>query len=128
MKVLHKNIKNSTRPVIIIAADRNKKDHRIVKSLLISNTYTEQSTVSVYLRGLNISRTEKQKILGSSLGQTPERYDESFYVVRSLKIPKETSVDIFSGFPEGFIFEKKYELIIELGDNTHAVSTIVAYE
>ena len=121
MKVRHRNITNTTSAVIIISADRNKKNNRIVKSLLISNTYTAAaSTVSVYLRSLNVGKTEKQKILGSSPGEAPERYDESFYVVRRLRIPKETSVDIFSGFPEG--------LIIQLGDETHAVSTIVVYE
>tara|TARA_R110000851_G_scaffold17641_1_gene55782 strand:- start:783 stop:1169 length:387 start_codon:yes stop_codon:yes gene_type:complete len=128
MKVRHRNITNTTSAIIIISADRHKKNNRIVKSLLISNTYAAASTVSVYLRALNIGKTEKQKILGSSPGQYPERYDESFYVVKRLSIPKETSVDVFSGFSEGFIFEKKYELVIELGDNTHAVSTIVVYE
>ena len=128
MKVRHRNITNTTSAVIIISADRNKKNNRIVKSLLISNIYTASSTVSVYLRSLNVGKTEKQKILGSSPGEAPERYDESFSVVRRLRIPKETSVDVFSGFSEGFIFEKKYELVIELWDNTHAVSTIVVYE
>lgn len=128
MQVRHRNITNSTSPVRLLASSLGDIKGRVAHSLLISNTYTAASVVSVYIRAVDRVKTEKARLYGVSSGSTLTKYTDAFFIVKKLSIPKETAVDIFADFPKGFNYKSNYELVIELADASHAVSTILAYE
>jgi peptidoglycan hydrolase-like protein with peptidoglycan-binding domain len=128
MKVKHRNISNSISGVVLLGADTKKTYVRTIQSLLISNTYSAGSTVSVYIQSVNKAISDKQEMFGVPEGESFQRHNNAFYIINNLTIPKETAVDLFAGFPKGFSYSSNYELVVVLGNTSHSVSTILAYE
>ena len=128
IKIKHRNISNSAGPIVLLGAGINKISMRTIQSLLISNTYSAASRVTVYIQSVNKERTEKQQMFGVSEGESFQRYNNAFLIINNLAVPRETALDLFAGFPKGFSYNSNYELVIVLGDVSHSVSTILAYE
>ena len=128
MKIKHRNISNSTGPTVLLGAGVDKISMRTIQSLLISNSISSASTVSVYIQALHKAAGDKQQIFGVEDGASFSRYNNAFHIIKNLTVPKHTAVDLFASFPKGFSYNSNYELVIVLGDVSHSVSTILAYE
>ena len=126
MKVKHRNI-STTYPTNLLSADLNRLYVRTIHSLLISNTYTATSTVTVYIQSVNAAKS-KRELNRTAEGDSFQKFNNAFFIIKNLQLPKQASIDLVAEFPKGLLYNSNYELVIRLETQLSEVSKILAYE